>query len=1087
MSGYLWKYYLEDDVEGFRRLLAIAGYNNWPHAHTSNNAASTSSDAPGCGLDGSVKVAAPSLKTSTKSRKIPGLNPTTPAPDKWHNTPANLVLTRSDINSKDELGLTILHHAASSMSESAIAFATALLEHPLIDLYIQDLENGWSALHRSLYFGNITIAHAIIDRDTRDTLGRFTSSANLNYSGVIKLKDREGFSPFDVLASTISYRALGRKGIAPMGSGQPEDFDTDSTDGDSWSNPGDTSNQNPVETCSDIEGDEVFTFGSNKNLTLGFGDGDDRQYPECVTISRPDHLFHRFYRERRDQRSITAYNLIFEVPQQAEAPAPRDVSSLPTLIRYRPLVIREVALSKLHSAVLTTDPESNLYTCGFGAGGRLGAGDETTRFNFVCIEGGGLAGKKIVSVGLGLNHTLAIDSEGEIFSWGSNGYGQLGYSLPKPKLKDQEPVQTTPRQIFGPLKRELVVGVAASRFHSAVHTSTSLFTFGKNEGQLGLVDSDARSLEIQTTPRRVGASQFSSSIRMVSAIDRATVCLLENHEVWVFANFGFAKISFPLESLPNYFLNKGALATRHNKMPNHITKIASGGDVICAMSSMGDVFTVTVQQKLGRGSTTSTTNPTKIRNALTQPKRIWSLRKGHMAVRDVDVGQDGSVIICTHSGSVWIRVKRAKIKDSSSFGTSDSKLNDYKFSRVSGLTRVVAVRSNAFGGYAAVRRDCGVPMSQIDVDKMKLWDDLAPLLPFQGLFVALRDQGETPWHDSDIMKPLLASPDLERDMNEIFSTCTYKGDLAYNVEVCSSVSDVAIPAHRFMLAARSPILRAAFSKLPELGLSSISDLISIGYSEAGVIRLKFQGIDFLSILNFVLCIYTDTFIDVWHYTRLLPDSAFRFRQVRSEMMRIGSCLGLRSFERSVRVMVKPTKTLHADMEQAITDSRFFDDGDAIVELADSEVMVHSALMCQRCPFFEGLFKGRAAGGWLASRRERVAETSGVIKIDLKHVDSAVFKLVLRHIYADTGEELFEDVVTEDIDEFLDTVMDVMSVANELMLDRLSQICQKVLGRFVTTRSACQLLNAVAPYSVTKLKDILLEYLCLNLEAMLENR
>lgn len=40
---------------------------------------------------------------------------------------------------------------------------------------------------------------------------------------------------------------------------------------------------------------------------------------------------------------------------------------------------------------------------------------------------------------------------------------------------------------------------------------------------------------------------------------------------------------------------------------------------------------------------------------------------------------------------------------------------------------------------------------------------------------------------------------------------------------------------------------------------------------------------------------------------------------------------------------------------------------------------------------------------------------------------------------------------------------------------------------VTTRNACQLLNAVAPYSVTKLKDVLLEYLCLNLEAMLENQ
>ena len=56
-------------------------------------------------------------------------------------------------------------------------------------------------------------------------------------------------------------------------------------------------------------------------------------------------------------------------------------------------------------------------------------------------------------------------------------------------------------------------------------------------------------------------------------------------------------------------------------------------------------------------------------------------------------------------------------------------------------------------------------------------------------------------------------------------------------------------------------------------------------------------------------------------------------------------------------------------------------------------------------------------------------------------------MALQHIYADTGEELFEDVITDDLDEFLDLVIEVMSVANELMLSRLAQICQKLLGKF----------------------------------------
>jgi hypothetical protein len=118
--------------------------------------------------------------------------------------------------------------------------------------------------------------------------------------------------------------------------------------------------------------------------------------------------------------------------------------------------------------------------------------------------------------------------------------------------------------------------------------------------------------------------------------------------------------------------------------------------------------------------------------------------------------------------------------------------------------------------------------------------------------------------------------------------------------------------------------------------------------------------------------------------------------------------------------------------------------------------------------------------------ERRKAQSDMIKIDMKHIEPSVFKLVLRYLYADAGTELFDEIITTNIDEFSDVVMDVLSVANELMLDRLSQVCQQVIGRFVNTRNVCQLINVVAPCSVTEFKDAGLEYLCLQLEAMLEN-
>jgi hypothetical protein len=145
-----------------------------------------------------------------------------------------------------------------------------------------------------------------------------------------------------------------------------------------------------VPVSNSIDGDEVFAFGSNKNFSLGFGDEDDRQHPEKITLKRPDHLLRRFFKEYLELRRNSTDGSGSDKSSNANL-----ISELPTLIKHRPIVIQDMILSKYHSAILTTDPEANLYMCGFGPGGRLGTGDEITRFNYSCIEGGALEGRKV--------------------------------------------------------------------------------------------------------------------------------------------------------------------------------------------------------------------------------------------------------------------------------------------------------------------------------------------------------------------------------------------------------------------------------------------------------------------------------------------------------------------------------------------------------------------------------------------------------------------------------------------------------------------------------------------------------------------
>jgi inhibitor of Bruton tyrosine kinase len=1053
MSHLLWKYFWENDVDRFCRLLAPAGHSHSPYP-------TSKTSAPGVGSPGTY---ARSPRIAPKFRKS-----------------AASGLTKADVNSRDHAGLTILLRAASSTSPNAIAFIEALIDHPAIDLYAQDPESGWNALHRALYNGNISIARLLLEKERRDLTESLGATNTTKVGQLIKTKDHEGNSPFDVYNASIALRQLRMA------------EDNDRSDDGSGSEDGAANEENGAHsTKTHGVGDEVFTFGSNKNLSLGLGDEDDRQYPERVYLHRPEHLiqyFHdKFLEQQKQERNL----------EDSFVP---DMSEIPALIQNRSLVVEDVVMAKLHTAIVTADPISNLYVCGIGRGGRLGLGDENTRFNFMPVQGG-LLDKRVTQIALGLNHSMAITSTGELWTWGSNAVSQLGYALPPPMKPDEEPISATPRQVFGPLKKEVILGIAASSIHSVAHTGSALYCWGKNVGQLALMDADSRSLEIQAVPRRVAASLLSShsSIIMVSAIDRATSCLFEDHTVCVFTSYGYNMVKFPFfDGFSNSTLQRSGrftLSSRYDPGRREIHSITSGGETIACLTGSGDLYTMALNQRAeGNLSATSTTNPSKIKDAVTTPQLIWNSRKD--GATSVTIGENGTVMVSTQSGAVWRRVKRTKAKDTKLFGTTDTKRKDFKFQRVPYITGVVGVRSSTYGAYAAIRKDCDVTREQIEVDEQTLWHDIAPLCVLRG-FKAINPKGRENKDTWKFQNPevlqgrvdslgyeILTCTDLEEDLATHLRNRSYQNESTGFVVRTSSAPELQIPVHSWVLSARSPVLRSGLQIFRETGSFDIPEVLSITEKD-GLVIIEFSGLDLITLLNFVVYSYVDRVIPAWNVGRQSSALAYRYRQIRAELMKTASKLGMNKLEYSVRLQSTPARTMDEDYRKAIDDPLYFEDGDAILELDGDEIPVHSLILCQRCPWFEGLFNGRSGGMWLATRRagQSVAEK---ISIDLKHIDPESFHYVLQHIYADVGEELFDDVVADNIDEFSELVMDVMSIANELMLDRLSQICQQILGRFVTTRNISTLLNLISPCSVAEFKDKGLEYLCLQMESMLEN-
>jgi inhibitor of Bruton tyrosine kinase len=199
MSHLLWKHFWENDVDKFRRLLAPGGQNSQPAPRNSLPRAELSY----LSISRSPTAPATPPRSFNKNRRASGHTPGTGSRAK----DPSAGLGKAEVNSRDHAGLTLLLRAASSTESNAHEFVQALLEHPAIDLYAQDPESGWNALHRALYFGNVTTARALLKKE-RDYLTSHHLSSVTKVGTLIKTKDHEGNSPFDVYNSTIATRSL---------------------------------------------------------------------------------------------------------------------------------------------------------------------------------------------------------------------------------------------------------------------------------------------------------------------------------------------------------------------------------------------------------------------------------------------------------------------------------------------------------------------------------------------------------------------------------------------------------------------------------------------------------------------------------------------------------------------------------------------------------------------------------------------------------------------------------------------------------------------------------------------------------------
>lgn len=935
------------------------------------------------------------------------------------------------MNRRDALGRTVLHLLASSDETEGGEYLAALLAHPSVNVNVQDHESGYTALHRALYAGHLRTAITLLRRADTD----------------VRVRDHEGLTPLDLYNLTVPGTSPARADAA--------------------------------------RGGELFVWGANRNFTLGLGHADDGTRPE-----------------------------------RAALPAPRAAPSDVPGACFDRVRVRDVGMSRWHTVVLSAQDGANVYVCGIGTHGRLGRLPSAQPTLHALPDWH----EHAVAVAVGPDHTVLVTRGGGVYTYGANRMAQLGYTVeeglgtvasssgtvraskaPAPGASigarhTELDVQVTPRRVLGVLKRELVLGAAASRLHTAVYTADGVYTWGTNTGQLGY---DRHAAPVQVQPRRVTA--ISQPVAQVAASEFATACLLASWDVVVLHGDAHFRIAFPV---PRPLSDHAVFRPRHTHPKPTIAHLTCCGTTFAARSHAGDVFTFALEHPAGSGA-----KPLPPR-----PQLVWSVRRKFAAVRDVSLGPDGALVLCTASGHVYARPPRTETKGRAT--------RAHKFAPVPYLQRAVRVFTNETGSYAALAAP--VRLRPIAVRGAGLGAELRALLPHLGTVERAPSTPSVHSDASDAEQEADDASDASDDDADVPSHATahalalLRAADAWRARLTGAWPDVAaatgcdaalvveqgsvwVPAHRTLLLASVPAVqrKADGAEVHDVHIDTAAtqgapaeaaSAPGAGHAAATLaasasLRLHLPHTSLRAALFLLAFLYTGSVPPVWtaHVLATVVPAygALDADALRTELRTLAAALGLTELASALGTHVwrAPPAPLAPVCDALYTCVATHDAAcncthaprDVVLHLADRDVACH-AVFLRRSPMLAALFE------WRRTRGDR-----GVVHVDMRTQRWEVVRIGLHYLYTDAHLGIFRHTdVGHTLDQFLDLVLDVLQLADELLLTRLQSLCLVLLRARLKATNVAALLADARRLNAPALAEVCMDYITRNLETLLES-
>ncbi len=260
--------------------------------------------------------------------------------------------------------------------------------------------------------------------------------------------------------------------------------------------------------------------------------------------------------------------------------------SLPVQVAALGSQVASVSTGDLHTCARKSD--GSLWCWGENADGELGDGTTTTRLGPVQVSGMSAAVAEVV---LGSAHSCARKSDGSLWCWGWNGFGQLGDGTSTSR--------SSPTAVTGLTAN--VAGLSAGEEHSCARkTDGSLWCWGDNaSGQLGDGTTTAHA-----TPAAVSGLSAVRSIRLGAWHSCA---MKTDSTLWCWGYNGYGQLGVGNDLDAHTPVAVTALADRVSEVSSygwHVCAIEAGGALTCwGDNELGE---------LGDGTTTSRTLPSPV-------------------------------------------------------------------------------------------------------------------------------------------------------------------------------------------------------------------------------------------------------------------------------------------------------------------------------------------------------------------------------------------------------------------------------------------------------------------------------------------